>query len=52
MTLTHILYGLTAWTAVSIVVGLGLGALMKVGASADGMMPNAADHTPALRKSA
>ena len=52
MTLTHILYGLTAWTTVSIVVGLGLGAMMKVGSSADGIMPHAADQTPVLRKSA
>ena len=51
--LTHILFGLTAWTTVSIVVGLGLGAMMKQCAAADGVAPTAAsDQAPALRKSA
>ncbi len=50
--LTYILFGLTAWTAVSIVAGLGLGAMLKHCAAADGMTPAAAHESPALRKSA
>jgi hypothetical protein len=51
--LNYIVFGLTAWTILSIVVGLGLGAIMKQCAAADGMAPaTASEPLPALRKSA
>jgi hypothetical protein len=51
--LTHILFGLTAWTTVSIVVGLGLGAFLKYGGAADDFAPVAMPAPmPVLRKSA
>ena len=51
--LTYILFGLTGWTILSIVVGLGLGAFMKQCAAADDLAPaTASEPAPALRKSA
>lgn len=50
MTLTHILLGLSAWTMVSVVVGLALGAIMRHCAAFDGVVPLGNDGP--LRKSA
>jgi hypothetical protein len=51
MTLNHLLIGLAAWTAVSIVAGLWLGAIMKHCGSGDAQMAPV-NNRAALRKSA
>ena len=48
--LTYILIGLAAWTAVAMVAGLGIGAVLKQCAASDGLVP--VPVQPPLRKSA
>jgi ABC-type microcin C transport system permease subunit YejE len=50
MTLTYVLVGLAAWTVVSVLVGLTLGAILGNSSAADDMMIPQPDR--ALRKSA
>ena len=51
--LTQILFGLTAWTTVSIVVGLGLGAFLRECGAADAAAPTVVTgRTPALKRTA
>ena len=51
MTVTTILIGLGAWTLISVVVGLGVGAILKHGAAADELLVPMPQQAP-LRKSA
>ena len=48
--LTYIVFGLTAWTGVSVIVGLGLGAVLGFSSDAADLVP--AHAQDALRKSA
>lgn len=50
MTWNQILFGLTAWTVLSLPIGLMIGAVISYGASSDDMAPTT--HMPALRKAA
>jgi hypothetical protein len=51
MTATTILIGLGAWTVISLVVGLGVGAVLKHGAAADELLVPVPQQAP-LRRSA
>ena len=51
MTVTHILIGLGAWTAISVVVGFAVGAVLKHAAAADELLVPAPSQA-SLRKSA
>jgi hypothetical protein len=40
MTVTHVLVGLAIWTAISVVVGVGLGSFLKYCAANDDLVPS------------
>jgi hypothetical protein len=52
MTLNNVLFVLAGWTSVSVVVGLGLGQLLRYCSEADAGMPIAMPQEAVLRKSA
>jgi hypothetical protein len=51
MTLTYIFVGLAAWTLVSVLVGLGLAAIMRTCAAGDELVVPVCEQPP-MRKSA